>query len=315
MSATTASSDHAGESQMPRGGFVASSGLTPLRITVVYAALGFAFLFLSDVALVRVLSDPLLGQVQAAKGGVEVVLTAGLIFVLTRRRERELQRVTAELEQERSQLEVLYRVLRHNLRNDLSVIRSWADHLSNRLDEKECREECDHIRETVGKMEQYTTQARRIKQLTGNSERTETIDISERIPVVLESNQYVTEDVTVSTSVPEGTTVEAHYMFEEVLSELLTNSIVHNDADEPTVSLHIEPTGGEVAEIRVTDNGPGIPATELEALERGDSDQIYHLSGMGLWFVKWGVELSEGTISFDEADDGGTVVTVRVPTA
>jgi signal transduction histidine kinase len=34
---------------------------------------------------------------------------------------------------------------------------------------------------------------------------------------------------------------------------------------------------------------------------------------MGLWFVHWAVERSDGEIEFETPDSGGTTVRIRVP--
>ena len=64
-------------------------------------------------------------------------------------------------------------------------------------------------------------------------------------------------------------------------------------------------------EVRVADDGPGIPAAEVNVLERGYETPLEHGSGLGLWIVNWIVTESGGGISFDENDPRGSVVTLR----
>jgi hypothetical protein len=64
--------------------------LSPMRIAGIYAVFGFGALFVSDLLLPRYLSTHLLAQVQALKGAIEILLTAGLIYVLTHYSERQL---------------------------------------------------------------------------------------------------------------------------------------------------------------------------------------------------------------------------------
>jgi len=66
--------------------------LTPARITVLYVMFGLALLFVSDVVLPRVVTDPrLLRGLQAAKGTIEILLTAALVYGLVASAQRELQ--------------------------------------------------------------------------------------------------------------------------------------------------------------------------------------------------------------------------------
>lgn len=291
--------------------------LTPLRIAIAYAALGMLALYGSDVLLGQYLSDPLLGRVQAVKGGVEVVLTAGFVFAATRWRESQLRRTMDRLDRQREELQVLHRVLRHNLRNDLNVIQGYADMLAAERDEEDIDDRCQHILDTVDNMTRYTDQANRIKRLTQQSEEVRTYDLTQLVPRIVTNLSDVTDGVDVTTDVPEQATVEANPLFEEALAELIENAVEHNDAAEPAVSIEVRPDSGpsHLLEVRIEDNGPGIPGRELDPLEAGAENQLLHLSGMGLWFVEWTTRHSGGRLHFEDREGGGTTAIVQVPKA
>mgnify|MGYP000002912590 CR=1 FL=1 len=62
-----------------------------MRIAVLYATFGVAFLVVSDVVLPRIVTDPLLlRELQAAKGVAEVVVSAALVYGLVASAQREL---------------------------------------------------------------------------------------------------------------------------------------------------------------------------------------------------------------------------------
>ncbi|HVU36565.1 MAG TPA: sensor histidine kinase, partial [Opitutaceae bacterium] len=71
--------------------------------------------------------------------------------------------------------------------------------------------------------------------------------------------------------------------------------------------------------ITVVDNGPGVPASEREAvfrrLYRGDSSRSQRGLGLGLSLVKAIVEAHGGTVAVDDAPGGGARFTVRLPGA
>jgi signal transduction histidine kinase len=93
-------------------------------------------------------------------------------------------------------------------------------------------------------------------------------------------------------------------------------------------ALKYTPTGGAVALaarienagaiLTVTDNGPGIPADEREAifrrLYRRDVSRSQRGLGLGLSLVKAIVEAHRGTVIIDDAPGGGARFTVRLPT-
>lgn len=92
-------------------------------------------------------------------------------------------------------------------------------------------------------------------------------------------------------------------------------------------ALKYTPDGGQVvlatraeagtAILTVTDNGPGVPAVERDAifrrLYRGDASRSQRGLGLGLSLVKAIVEAHGGTITVDDAPGGGACFAMRIP--
>jgi signal transduction histidine kinase len=92
-------------------------------------------------------------------------------------------------------------------------------------------------------------------------------------------------------------------------------------------ALKYTPSGGRVTiatratpdsvSIIVTDNGPGVPVAERDAifrrLYRGDASRSQRGLGLGLSMVKAIVEAHGGTVSVDDAPGGGARFIVRIP--
>jgi signal transduction histidine kinase len=92
-------------------------------------------------------------------------------------------------------------------------------------------------------------------------------------------------------------------------------------------ALKYTPPGGHVvltatadppwAVFSVTDDGPGVPATEREAifrrLYRGDASRSERGMGLGLSLAKAVVESHGGTVAVGDAPGGGACFTVRLP--
>lgn len=70
----------------------------------------------------------------------------------------------------------------------------------------------------------------------------------------------------------------------------------------------------DVVELRISDDGPGVPPEERAVLA-GDReiDPLHHTGGLGLWLTDWIVSQAGGTVEI--ACDGGTTVIVRLPAA
>lgn len=127
----------------------------------------------------------------------------------------------------------------------------------------------------------------------------------------------VNPSVEVSTTLPDHAVIEANPMFSEALEELITNAIEHNDTETPMITIDVSSESGPLpmVEVQIEDNGPGISTSELEPLREGKEEQLLHLSGIGLWFVKWTVRHSGGELVFEDNNQPGTTAVIRVPKA
>ena len=106
----------------------------------------------------------------------------------------------------------------------------------------------------------------------------------------------------------------------EVLKNLVENGLKFSRAQPPSVTLRAIRKGDRV-EMRILDNGPGIPPEELSKV----FEKFYQIDasftgqiegwGLGLPFVKKVIERLEGTITLERAETGGTVAVLTLPAA
>lgn len=289
--------------------------LTAHRITMFYIVLGMTALLLSDVLLPQYLADPFLSQIQALKAGVEILLTGGFIFAIVRRSRRQIQEATEQVERQRDELGLLHRVFRHNLRNTLNVIRGHLELVREQAEAEPMEERCDEIYGSSERILEYTEQARRIRKVTDGEASAERVDLAETVEEILSNHPWVTEDVVIKTNVPDGIEVEANPMLTEAIHELVTNAIKHNDSSTPRVSLEFDADAGssDMVGLRIQDNGPGLPPSEIESLRRERESQVLHATGMGLWFVDWVATHSGGELRVLSDDETGTDICLHLP--
>jgi signal transduction histidine kinase len=102
-------------------------------------------------------------------------------------------------------------------------------------------------------------------------------------------------------------------VLETVFLNVLDNAVDHNDDSNPHVWVTVE-TDEETVTVEFADDGPGIDDYERSVIERGTENSLQHSSGLGLWLIKWGTEIADGTVTFRENDPTGTVLTITVPT-
>jgi len=205
--------------------------------------------------------------------------------------------------------QVLTRVLRHNLRNEVTVINGFASSIAENGD-GEIASNAERIITRAEKLSETSETARRIEKVIDADEQVE-FELPTVITETVESIQS-TYSGTFETDVP-ALTVTANPEFDTAFRELLQNAIIHNDSDEPHVEIVARRIDRGV-ELTITDNGPGVPEHELETLNRGEESSLVHGSGAGLWLVQTAVDSSNGEIRY-ETDESGTTVRIRLPVA
>ena len=207
------------------------------------------------------------------------------------------------------------RLLRHNLRNGVTVIAGRAEHIQAATDAPDVQEGAEKIRQKAMAIGRLTESVKEIEQATtrtvaDRSHRHATAAVADVVDSCLE--RYPDADITVEQRQPMWVHVDD--AFDHALGHAIENAVVHNPDPEPaaTVTVGASPNTGRV-EVRVVDAGPPIPDVELDALnEFTDTTSTSHGSGTGLFVMKWCLESLGGELAFRRRD-GGNVVSFYLP--
>jgi len=208
------------------------------------------------------------------------------------------------------------RLLRHNLRNDTTVVAGRADHIQRETDAPQVAEDAEtiqrkameigHLTESVKEIEQATT--RTVAERTRRSATAVVADVVDSY-----RTQYPAADLTVEERDRMG--LHVHDAFDHALGHAVENAIVHNPNREPSVTVTVgaSPNTGRV-EIRISDTCPQIPAEEIDALsELTETTSTSHGSGTGLFVMKWCLESLGGELAFERHADGNVVSMLLPP--
>jgi len=230
--------------------------------------------------------------------------------------ELALQDITTRKERDQ-QLDVLNRVLRHNLRNALNVIDGNAAMLENELDDNDLRSHVKGIERRVSNLEELSQKASTVRSVFDQGRSTTTAcDVQALLMRVAKEFEDRHPEAHVVVDTPKKSLyVNADARLEMSLSELVNNAVVHNNRSTPKVQLMTEMVDRDdetAVEIVITDNGPGIPKHERKAIESGEETPLQHGTGLGLWLVYWAMSLLGGDIHIDDADPGTRIV-LRLP--
>lgn len=230
--------------------------------------------------------------------GVEVGKTI-VLQDITRARRRE------------QRLAVLNRVLRHNLRNEMTVVDGFAERIAANTDDERIEEWAKTVGDAGSDLLSMGETVRDFERAGGDDPDPRAIQVKEFFEELLADarDEYPAATVEVDGELlVETTLLTDPDVLRVVLWNLIENAIEHNPGEDPSVRIGIDIVEGRLR-ITIADDGPGIPEMELAPIRTGSESDLEHASGIGLWVVRWGVEALGGSLAF-EVDDSGSRVTV-----
>ena len=225
---------------------------------------------------------------------------SGIFVDLTERRQYE------------KALQVIYRVLRHDLKNEMNLILGYLESLEDELPE--------HSHDRVGRVENLGEQllrradkARSLEELLyeGFEQPNTSIALEPVIESAVETvrQRFPTADIVRHPTEP--CTVVANELLETVIESIVENAAVHNDP-APRIELTVEETDTEVI-ISIADDGRGIPdAQKGQIFGREEEDELRHGDGFSLYFVDCVVDLYRGSISVEDNEWGGATFRLQL---
>jgi PAS domain S-box-containing protein len=221
--------------------------------------------------------------------------------------------VTAEIIDNRRDIslleQVIARVLRHNVRNQLTPIRGYADTIREQADDP-IETYAKEIVDSSSELEKVADHAREMRQIIQDRDQMTRLSLADEVRRAAATVEEEFPDGTVVLRVDDEGEVTAHPKLQTAISHLLRNGFEHNKSHSPRVVVTVEARDAGHT-VEVTDNGPGIDAYELETLDNHGESTLQHGSGAGLWIVDRVVEYSEGLLEFDTAD--GTTARITFP--
>lgn len=235
-------------------------------------------------------------------------LSRSLRYAIERKKqERELRRRT-------EQIEFFNSMLRHDMGNDLQLIRSRAARLSREVDGERAAAAADIVDRTDDIID-LTRKVRSVLATVTSEDRRdrEVVDLVATLESEAERVRAMAADVSVSVDAPEDVYVLADDLLGDVLKNVLSNAVEHGGDGATTIEVVVEEREDVVAVV-VADDGPGIDDPE-RVLERGETAGASGGTGFGLYFVSSMVDAYGGDVRIGESDAGGAEVVVELPVA
>ena len=221
--------------------------------------------------------------------------------------ELEYERFETQITRQSNLAVVLNRVLRHNLRNDLSVVRGYTQAMANALDNDALSE--PPLR-NIDNLLSLSDKARELGRLATQNMESESADVSTLVRAQLEQVETEYPNAAFAVEAEGDLTTTVLPCFEKAIRELAENAAKHGGS-APNITAVLSVVDADIV-IEISDDGTGLPKQEKQVFETGEETPLSHGSGLGLWLAYWIVSIHDGSIDAT-ATANGTTVTITLP--
>ncbi|WP_193182287.1 sensor histidine kinase [Nisaea sediminum] len=287
--------------------------LTGAQLGSVFEMIVFAYMLLQR-----------LGRVQSEKEDIQREALAAAREqekVLERRVTERTSELDAAIERERDARRLQQQfvaMVSHEFRNPLAIIDSAAQNLTTREPEDSGR--LDKIRASVRRLRRMIDTCLIDERIEGGAMllQAERLEICELVEDAAEMLKTANQDRPFDLDLPETPVILTAdpRLLEVAISNVLDNAVKYAPSGTP---INVSVTSDEnSAEITVTDQGPGIVASERERIfERyyrsEENARGTRGAGLGLHLVRSIVTAHGGTVRCDGGSSGGTRFLIRLP--
>lgn len=248
-------------------------------------------------------------------------LLIGIVEARAIERERLAERAVIRAEQlayQNDQLEFFNSILRHDVLNGMTVVGGRAEILYEELDDDDHRRQAETILKWSDDVVAIVQRVRSIlNALTADIEPQLTaINLSDTIHTEVERLRSTYPTTTFEVHVEDAVFVKADELMNEVVGNLLTNAVEHNDPDGLHITITVEADDDTVT-TRIADTGSGIPDDRKQTVfRRGETGHVKSTgSGFGLFFVDSMMTVYGGSIEVEDTDPHGTTFIIDLPRA
>jgi signal transduction histidine kinase len=303
--------------RMTRSNLSSEEGLRVTIVAAVFAWIGV--LITALVVVIRTLEGHPIGEERfflftAGAAGAAVGTPLGYYYNGLKTSHQELRRQYEHTEAINKRLAVVNRVLRHNIRNELTILLGLTEARLEAADDACARTDLEQIEEHLTRVHTLSTTAQRLNQVW-NEDQTIQVDLTDLVTSSVANIRPIAPDVTIHTDLPETVCVNVHPRMAWAVTEALENAVKHNKDADLEIIVGIQPSSDTTdrVEFTITDTGSGIPHIETDALAQPEETPLTHGTGLGLWLMYWIVEKSNGHVEFEPNEPTGTVVRMELP--
>lgn len=197
-------------------------------------------------------------------------------------------------------LKVANRVLRHNLRNDMNVVRGYAETIASGMTD-DAEHAADAILDRTDELLTVGEKARKVSELDDSHAQTPTThDITELVAGTVHqtAREYSNAMVSIDGAAGAEAQLTDSGSIGTAIREVIDLLVAQAEDEEITIRVAVVCEDDAVA-VKLDSTGPGIPAVEREALIAGSETPLQHADRLGLWLAYWCTIENGGTMDFE----------------
>lgn len=217
-----------------------------------------------------------------------------------------------EREIRRQRLEVLNRIMRHNLRNQVSVIEAHTEVVADELADEDLQEHLETAVESADSLAELGGKVKQIEELLGADRDTSAIDLHEFTEDTVAEVTDGWPTATISLEPIPAVILQADRTAVAFILETVLEGV---DPAEPIVELSVtvDPDDRYPLVLRVESATPALSQRDIDVIRDGSETALKHGSGVSLWVANWAVADLGGELAFQQRESSGTVIRIELP--
>lgn len=217
------------------------------------------------------------------------------------------------LEEQRDNLKILNQVVRHDIRNDMTVVRGRAELLYDHV-EPSGRTHLDAVLRATNNAIELTNTTRELAESMLVTERDpEPVSLDTHLNEQIDAARSQYDDAVLTTAEPiADIQVLGDDLLGAVFRNIIQNAIIHNDKAVPRVEISTT-FDDETVTVAIADNGPGIPDEQKDSIfGRGEKGLDSPGTGIGLYLVETLLDQYDGDVWIEDNEPEGSVFVIEL---
>jgi PAS domain-containing protein len=216
----------------------------------------------------------------------------------------------------RQRLEVLNRIMRHNLRNQVSVIEAHTEVVADELADDDLADHLETAMESADSLAALGGKVKRIEELLGGDREQSAINLPAFTEEMVAEIADEWPTATISLEAVPAATIQVDRAAVAFIIETILETVLEGaDRVEPIVdvAITVDPDDRYPLVIEVESASTALSQRDIDVLRDGSETALKHGSGVSLWVVNWAVTDLGGELAFQQREAGGTVVRIELP--